>query len=126
MGRSPAAARASAATDSAASMEMKQEARPSRPSCRGGRIPIAARARPAGGEAVATDLSIKVLAQLLHRRGVLDLVEFAEELEVRALLLAKTDDGSEIAPAATLAAEVLDELARDLREAAPDLAPAEV
>jgi hypothetical protein len=106
---------------------MKQEARPSRPSCRGGRaLPIAARARPAGGEAVATDLSIKVLAQLLHRRGVLDLVEFAEELEVRALLLAKTDDGSEIAPAATLAAEVLDELARDLREAAPDLAPAEV
>jgi hypothetical protein len=78
------------------------------------------------GHRVATDLAIKVLAQLLHRRGVLDMVEFAEELEVRALLLAKTEDGSEVAPAATLAAEVLNELGRDLREAAPDLATQEV
>ena len=73
------------------------------------------------GHRVATEMAFKVLAQLLHRRGALDLVEFAEELEVRALLLAKTDDGSEVAPAATLAAEVLDELARDLREVASAL-----
>lgn len=78
------------------------------------------------GHRVATEMAFKVLAQLLHRRGVLDMVEFAEELEVRALLLAKTDDGSEVAPAATLAAEVLDELARDLRDAAPGPAMEEV
>jgi hypothetical protein len=77
------------------------------------------------GHRVATSLAIKVLAQLLHRRGVLDMIEFAEELEVRALLLAKTEDGSEVAPAATLAAEVLNELARDLREAAPNPATEE-
>jgi hypothetical protein len=71
------------------------------------------------GHRVATDLAIKVLAQLLHRRGVLDMIEFAEELEVRALLLAKTDDGSEVAPAATFAAEVLNGLAQELRDAAP-------
>jgi hypothetical protein len=56
------------------------------------------------GHRVATDLAIKALVQLLHRRGVLDMIEFAEELEVRALLLAKTDDESEVAPAAALAA----------------------
>jgi hypothetical protein len=78
------------------------------------------------GHRVATDLALKVLAQLLHRRGALDMIEFAEELEVRALLLAKTEDGSEVAPAAMLAAEVLNELGRDLREAAPDLATEEV
>ena len=78
------------------------------------------------GHRVATEMAFKVLAQLLHRRGVLDMVEFAEELEVRALLLAKTDDGSEVAPAATLAAEVLDELAGDLREAASGLGTEEV
>jgi hypothetical protein len=78
------------------------------------------------GHRVATEMAFKVLAQLLHRRGVLDMIEFAEELEVRALLLAKTDDGSEVAPAAALAAEVLDELARDLREAAPGLDTEEV
>ena len=78
------------------------------------------------GHRVATEMALKVLAQLLHRRGVLDMVEFAEELEVRALLLSKTDDGSEAAPAATLAAEVLDELAQDLREAAPGLGTEEV
>ena len=78
------------------------------------------------GHRVATGMAIKVLVQLLHRRGVLDMVEFAEELELRALLLSKTDDESEVAPAATLAAEVLNELARDLREAAPDLATEEV
>ena len=73
------------------------------------------------GHRVATEMAFKVLAQLLHRRGVLDMVEFAEELEVRALLLAKTEDGGEVAPAAALAAEVVNELARDLREAAPGL-----
>ena len=73
------------------------------------------------GHRVATDLAFKVLAQLLHRRGALDMVEFAEELEVRALLLAKTDDGSEVAPAAPLAAGALDELARDLRVGASGL-----
>ena len=78
------------------------------------------------GHRVATEMAFKVLAQLLHRRGGLDMVEFAEELEVRALLLAKTDDGSEVAPAAALAAEVLDELARDLREAASGLGTEEV
>ena len=78
------------------------------------------------GHRVATEMAFKVLAQLLHRRGVLDMVEFAEELEVRALLLAKTDDGSEVAPAATLAAEVLDELAGDLREVASGLGTEEV
>jgi hypothetical protein len=78
------------------------------------------------GHRVATEMAFKVLAQLLHRRGVLDMIEFAEELEVRALLLAKTDDGSEVAPAATLAAEGLDELARDLRDAAPGPAMEEV
>jgi len=78
------------------------------------------------GHRMATDLAIKVLAQLLHRRGALDMIEFAEELEVRALLLGKTDDGSEVAPAATLAAEVLDELARDLREVASGFSTEEV
>jgi hypothetical protein len=78
------------------------------------------------GHRVAMDLAIKVLAQLLHRRGVLDMVEFAEELEVRALLLAKADNGSEVTPAATLAAEVLNELARDLREVVPSLGTEEV
>jgi hypothetical protein len=78
------------------------------------------------GHRVATEMAFKVLAQLLHRRGGLDMVEFAEELEVRALLLAKTEDGSEVAPAATLAAEVLDELAQDLREAATNLATEDV
>jgi hypothetical protein len=74
------------------------------------------------GHRVATEVAFKVLSQLLHRRGVLDMVEFAEELEVRALLLARTEDGSEVAPAAPLAAdEVLDELARDLREVASGL-----
>jgi hypothetical protein len=74
------------------------------------------------GHRVATEMAFKVLAQLLHRRGVLDMVEFAEELEVRALLLSKTDGRSEVAPAAPLAAEVLNELAQDLREVASDLA----
>jgi hypothetical protein len=78
------------------------------------------------GHRVATEMAFKVLAQLLHRRGVLDMIEFAEELEVRALLLAKTDDGSEVAPAAALAAEVLDELAGDLREVASGLGTEEV
>jgi hypothetical protein len=78
------------------------------------------------GHRVAMDLAIKVLAQLLHRRGVLDMVEFAEELEVRALLLAKIDNGSEVTPAATLAAEVLNELARNLREVVPSLGTEEV
>jgi hypothetical protein len=30
------------------------------------------------GHRVATEMAFKVLAQLLHRRGVLDMVEFAE------------------------------------------------
>ena len=80
----------------------------------------------ADGHRVATEMTFKVLAQLLLRRGVLDMIEFAEGLEVRALLRAKTDDGGEVAPAATLAAEVLDELAGDLREVASGLGPEEV
>ena len=68
------------------------------------------------GHLVATDMALKIMAHLLHRRGVLDLDEFARELEVRAKLLAGTDPGSDIAPAATRAAGVLAELARTLRE----------
>jgi hypothetical protein len=72
----------------------------------------------ADGRRPAISLAIKVLVELLQRREALDLVELAEEVEVRALLLAKTDDENEVAPAATLAAEVLNELAQDLRDAA--------
>ncbi len=73
------------------------------------------------GHFVATDMALKTMAQLLHRRGALDLVELAEELEVRALLLARTDAGSEAAPAARRAAGVLTELARSLRETVPEV-----
>ncbi len=68
------------------------------------------------GHLVATDMALKIMAHLLHRRGALDLEEFANELEARAKLLAGTDLKSDIAPAATRAAGVLDELARTLRE----------
>jgi hypothetical protein len=68
------------------------------------------------GHLVATDMALKIMAHLLHRRGALDLEEFANELEARAKLLAGTDPESDIAPAATRAAGVLDELARTLRE----------
>jgi hypothetical protein len=54
------------------------------------------------------------------------MIAFAEKLEVRTLLLSKTEDGSKVAPATTLAAKVLNELGRDLREAAPDLTTEEV
>jgi hypothetical protein len=56
------------------------------------------------------------MAHLLHRRGALDLDELAKELAARAELLATTDAGSDLAPAATRAAGVLAELARTLRE----------
>ncbi len=68
------------------------------------------------GHLVATDMALKIMAHLLHRRGALDLDEFAGELEARAKLLARTDADSAIAPAATRAAGVLSELARTLRE----------
>ena len=76
-----------------------------------------------GGEHVATNIAFKVLAQLLHQREVLDPVEFAEELEVRAMFLAKPEGGGEIAQTATHAAGVLDELAQSLREVTPDADP---
>ena len=68
------------------------------------------------GHLVATDMALKIMAHLLHRRGALDLDELARELEARAALLAGTEVGSGIAPAATRAAGVLAELARTLRE----------
>ena len=68
------------------------------------------------GHLVATDMALKIMAHLLHRRGALDLDELARELEARAKLLAGTEVGSGIAPAATRAAGVLAELARTLRE----------
>ena len=69
------------------------------------------------GHLVAKDMALKIMAHLLHRRGALDLEEFAKELEARATLLAGTDPESAIAPAATRAAAgVLDELARTMRE----------
>ena len=72
------------------------------------------------GHFAATDMALRTMAQLLHHRGALDLIEFAEELEVRALLLARTDAGSEAAPVAMRAAGVLSELARNLRETIPE------
>lgn len=68
------------------------------------------------GHLVATDMALKIMAHLLHRRGALDLDELAQELEARAKLLARTDAASDVAPAATRAAGVLSELARTLRE----------
>ena len=68
------------------------------------------------GHLVATDMAPKIMAHLLHARGALDLGEFADQLEARAGLLAGTDPGSGVAPAATRAAGVLAELARTLRE----------
>ena len=68
------------------------------------------------GHLVATDMALKIMAHLLHRRGALDLGELAEELEARAKLLGGMDAQSDIAPAATRAAGVLSELARTLRD----------
>jgi plasmid stabilization system protein ParE len=42
------------------------------------------------GHLVATDMALKIMAHLLHRRGALDAEEFARELEARAKLLAGT------------------------------------
>jgi hypothetical protein len=78
------------------------------------------------GHLVATDMALKIMAHLLHRRGALDAEEFARELEARAKLLAGTDPESGIAPAATRAAGVLDELARTLREPVIGLSTSEV
>ena len=75
------------------------------------------------GHLVATDMALKIMAHLLHRRGALDIDEFAKELEARARLLAGTAAESDVAPAATRAAGVLSELARTLREPVLGLSP---
>ena len=68
------------------------------------------------GHLVATDMALKIMAHLLHRRGALELDEFAKELEARATLLGSTYAESTVTSAATRAAGVLSELARTLRE----------